>query len=202
MTEGDVQPLAPSARTEGGVLELPETSKGHLDEGPRFYPEQLLTDRSERFLPAERVRPKIIRYPREELPYATAVRITSILSREAAEGRVLMVCVPGRSPERLLIPELERPSEGQWRYLITRAHPWRRQMSMKGRRLLASTVWSDLLVNHQTPEEAAAEWGIPVEAVDEAVRWCEANRALLDMEAQEEARTLHSAGVAIAPARR
>lgn len=131
-----------------------------------------------------------------------AVRITSILSREAAEGRVLMVCVPGRSPERLLIPELERPAEGQWRYLITRAHPWRRQMSIKGRRLLASTVWSDLRVHHQTPEEAAEEWGIPVEAVDEAVRWCEANRALLEMEAQEEARYLHSAGVAIAPARR
>ena len=130
-----------------------------------------------------------------------AVRIAAILSREANEGRTLLVRSPGGIPERLVIPELERPALGGWRYLLERDHPWRRQMSIKGRRLLASTVWRDMVANRQTAPEAAEEWGIPVEAVEEAVRWCEGNRALLDMEAKEEARRLTSAGVDRAPAR-
>jgi len=130
-----------------------------------------------------------------------AVRITAILSREAREGRMLFVQGPGGNAERLVIPELERPNEGAWRYLVEREHPWQRQMSIKGKRLLAATVWRDMLANQLSAAEAAEEWDIPVEAVEEAVRWCEANRALLDMEAREEARRLSSAGVALAPAR-
>ena len=74
-------------------------------------------------------------------------------------------------------------------------------MSIKGRRLLAATVWRDMRSNGQTLAEAAEEWDIPIEAVEEAQRWSEANRSLLDMEAREEARRLTSAGVALAPSR-
>lgn len=130
-----------------------------------------------------------------------AVRISSILAREARAGRVLMVRSPEGRAERLVIPELERPTEGGWRYLVQRDHPWQRQMSIKGKRLLAATVWRDLVANHQTAAKAAEEWGIPVEAVEEAVRWSEANRDLLAMETREEARRLSSAEVAVAPPR-
>lgn len=130
-----------------------------------------------------------------------AVRITAILSRETREGRALMTRGPDGTVERLLIPELERPAGGGWRYLVEREHPWQRQMSVKGRRLLAATVWRDRAVNGQSLAEAAEEWGIPVAAVEEAVQWCEANRPLLEMEAREEARRLSAAGVVIAPAR-
>jgi hypothetical protein len=74
-------------------------------------------------------------------------------------------------------------------------------MSIKGRRLLAATVWRDMTANGQTPEQAAEEWDLAVEAVHEVVRWCEDNRALLEMEAREESRRLASAGVVLAPAR-
>jgi hypothetical protein len=130
-----------------------------------------------------------------------AVRIAGILAREVHEGGSLHVKSPGGASERLVIPELERPSGAPWRYLVDREHPWRRQMMIKGRRLLAATVWRDLLANGQTPEQAAEEWDLPVDAVHEAVRWCEANRSLLEMEAQEEARRLRSAGANLAPAR-
>ena len=130
-----------------------------------------------------------------------AVRIAAVLSREAREGRTLFVQSPGGNPERLVIPELERPAVGGWRYLLEREHPWRRQMSIKGKRLLAATVWRDMVANGQTPAQAAEEWDIPVDAVYEAFTWCEANRALLDMEAKEEARRVTSAGANLAPAR-
>lgn len=32
-----------------------------------------------------------------------------------------------------------------WQYLVTRPHPWRRQLYIKGRKLLASTVWQDMM---------------------------------------------------------
>jgi hypothetical protein len=113
---------------------------------------------------------------------------------------MLFVQSPGGSVERLVIPELARPTEGGWRYLVEREHPWQRQMSIKGKRLLAATVWRDMLANRVSAADAAKEWDIPIEAVEEAVRWCESNRLLLDMEAREEARRLSSAGVALAPA--
>ena len=42
-----------------------------------------------------------------------------------------------------------------WKYLVERPHPWRRQRWIKGRRLLASTVWADMIVNAMSVEEAA-----------------------------------------------
>ena len=40
---------------------------------------------------------------------------------------------------RILIPELETPASEEWRYLVARPHPWRRQLHVKGRRLLAAS---------------------------------------------------------------
>jgi hypothetical protein len=130
-----------------------------------------------------------------------AVRIAAVLSREAMSGRVLMVRDPGGEPQRLVIPDLERPSEGSYRYLVEREHPWRRQMSFKGHRLTAATVWADMVANGHTAEQAAEQWELPVAAIEEAVAWCESHRDLLAMEAREEARRLADAGVARAPAR-
>ena len=46
-----------------------------LPEGPRYYPEEEITDQTERFIAAEIVREKIFLLTREEIPYATAVTI-------------------------------------------------------------------------------------------------------------------------------
>jgi GTP-binding protein Era len=45
--------------------------------GPHLFPEDQVTDRSQRFLAAELVREKIVRQLGDELPYATAVEIES-----------------------------------------------------------------------------------------------------------------------------
>jgi len=50
-----------------------EVVLGYLPEGPPLFPEDALTDRSERFLTAELVREQVLRRTREELPYTTAV---------------------------------------------------------------------------------------------------------------------------------
>jgi hypothetical protein len=76
----------------------------------------------------------------------------------------------------------------QWRWLIERPHPWRRQLWVKGRKLLASAVWLDALTNGMGPREAAANWDLPQDACDEIFAYCDANETLIDAEANEERR--------------
>lgn len=124
-----------------------------------------------------------------------AVRTLMILSRETKRGRRIYLTDENGEKERLLIPELERSHQNEWVYLVTRPHPWRRQLYVKGRRLRASSVWSDMITNDMSIDEAADDWDLPVEAVEEIINYCEANRELLAMEADEERRFLESRGV-------
>jgi GTP-binding protein Era len=54
----------------------------HLTEGPRYYPEDMVTDQPEWFVTAELIREKILRLTREEVPHAVAVEITDMKSRQ------------------------------------------------------------------------------------------------------------------------
>jgi len=54
----------------------------YLPEGPRYYPEDLMTDQYERFMAAEIVREKIMERTSEEIPYAVAVEVLQWKERE------------------------------------------------------------------------------------------------------------------------
>lgn len=86
-----------------------------------------------------------------------------------------------------------------WQYLVNRPHPWRKQLYIKGRKLLASTIWRDMISNQMSPEEAAENWDLPQLAINEAICYCESNQELLALEAAEERYRLESKGVAIEP---
>lgn len=78
-----------------------------------------------------------------------------------------------------------------WQYLAKRNHPWRKQLyvkgqNVKGQKLLASTIWQDMIANKMSVEEAADNWDLPLDAIDEVVRYCESYRDLL-LEAEKEA---------------
>ena len=45
-------------------------------------------------------------------------------------------------------PETSLQNTDRWQYLVKRPHPWRRQLYIKGRKLLASTVWQDAIANN------------------------------------------------------
>jgi GTP-binding protein Era len=62
--------------TEGaGAGEVTCALKGLVPEGPRYFPEDMVTDRSERFLVCELIREKALRYLRDEVPHGVAVGI-------------------------------------------------------------------------------------------------------------------------------
>jgi len=74
----------------------------------------------------------------------------------------------------------------QWQYLETHPSSWRKQLYFKGSKLTAFTVWSDMIANKDTINETASNWELPVEAIREAVEYCETNQELLQLEAEAE----------------
>ena len=124
-----------------------------------------------------------------------AVQLATLLLGEVSQGNRLFVGKSLGTAVRLAIPELEARAHGQWRWLVERPHPWRRQLWVKGRKLLASAVWLDALTNGMGPREAAENWDLTLEACEEIFAYCEANRALIEAEANEERQRLKRANV-------
>ncbi len=66
-----------SALTGDGVDSLLSEIPGYLPVGPRYFPEDVPTDATERFLCAEIIREKVFLQTSQEIPYSTAVLIDS-----------------------------------------------------------------------------------------------------------------------------
>jgi GTP-binding protein Era len=62
-----------SAAKAKGMDELLEAIVRRLPEGPRYFPEDQVTDQPERFLAAEIIREKVLTHTGQEVPYSTAV---------------------------------------------------------------------------------------------------------------------------------
>ncbi|WP_448873572.1 GTPase Era [Desulfobulbus propionicus] len=68
--------IVPISALQGtGVETLVEQLVSHLPEGPRYYPDDLPTDATERFIASEIIREKVFLLTRDEVPYSTAVVI-------------------------------------------------------------------------------------------------------------------------------
>jgi GTP-binding protein Era len=72
-----------SALKNDGVESLVGEIWKVLPEGPRYFPEEMMTDRSERFIAAEMIREKITLLTHKEIPYATAVVVDAFKEDEA-----------------------------------------------------------------------------------------------------------------------
>ncbi|CUS49131.1 MAG: GTP-binding protein Era [Idiomarinaceae bacterium HL-53] len=69
----DILPM--SAKSPEHIPQLKSIVRKYLTEGIHFFPEDYVTDRSVRFMIAEIVREKLMRYTGDELPYSTTVEI-------------------------------------------------------------------------------------------------------------------------------
>jgi len=65
-----------SALTGDGVERLLRELRSRLKEGPMFFPVDMKTDQSEKFLISEIIREKIYYHTRRELPYSSAVSVS------------------------------------------------------------------------------------------------------------------------------
>lgn len=67
-----------SAAKGKNVDELLKLMVENMPEGPKYYPEDMLTDVQERFVASEIIREKALRFLSEEVPHGIAVEITSM----------------------------------------------------------------------------------------------------------------------------
>lgn len=75
----------------------------HLPESPPYYPEDALTDKSERFLAGEMIREKILMQYRQEVPYAVEVEIESFLEEEKLIRISAIIYVERESQKGIMI---------------------------------------------------------------------------------------------------
>jgi len=88
-----------SARTGAGVPELVEYLVSRMEPGPRYYPEDMITDVPDQVHVAELVREQLFHVTRQELPYSIATRITEwewpririeiLVERDSQKGMVI-----------------------------------------------------------------------------------------------------------------
>lgn len=72
----DFREIFPISALKGeGVEHLLRLVKDMLPEGPQYYPDDIQTDATERFIAAEFIREKITLLTKQEIPYSTAVDI-------------------------------------------------------------------------------------------------------------------------------
>ena len=78
-----------SAMTGEGIEILLEEIMEALPESPPYYPEDMITDQTERFLVSEVIREKVIEQTFQEIPYSTAVTIESF--KEHPEKNLVVI---------------------------------------------------------------------------------------------------------------
>ncbi len=80
----DFREIFPISALKGdGIDDLLKAVKVLLPEGPPFYPDDIQTDATERFIAAEFIREKITLMTKQEIPYAIAVEIDLFKEDEA-----------------------------------------------------------------------------------------------------------------------
>lgn len=76
----DIIPI--SAKSGENVHSLIEAIVDLLPEGPRYYPEDMVTDQPVSFIVAELIREKVLQLTREEVPHSVAVQVEEMEKRK------------------------------------------------------------------------------------------------------------------------
>ncbi|WP_302826706.1 GTPase Era [Anaerofustis stercorihominis] len=77
-----IKEIVPISAMKGeNINELVEVIEKYLPQGPMYFPEDMVTDRSERFVISELIREKILRSLKEEIPHGTAVEVMLMKKR-------------------------------------------------------------------------------------------------------------------------
>lgn len=82
-----VKEIVPISATSGDNVDLLlQNIKDYLPEGPRYYPEDFITDKSERFIVSEIIREKTLTNLREEVPHGIGVIVESMKPTKDGQG--------------------------------------------------------------------------------------------------------------------
>lgn len=89
-----------SARDKLNLEGLLEEIKKYLPHGPRYYPEDMVTDQPERCIIAELIREKALELTRDEIPHAIAVDIEEMTTRPKGDVYIRAVLYVERTSQK------------------------------------------------------------------------------------------------------
>ena len=97
-----------SALMNEGVQDLLDAIVDTLPEGPKYFPDDQLTDRTERFFVSEIIREQILTQYHQEIPYSVEIGIESFEETETKDGKELarisaLIYVSRKSQKPILI---------------------------------------------------------------------------------------------------
>jgi hypothetical protein len=123
----------------------------------------------------------------------TGRALLTLFSRLAAaiEQGTVISFLPSDDPRAIdAVPELTAAlrAESRYRFLVAVPHKWRRQLTLKGRRITAGQLVATMDAENWGVDQAALEFDVDPLAVAEAVDYVSRYRALIDAEAVEERR--------------
>ena len=94
---------AVSAKHGLRIANLLELLKPYLPESIPMYPEDMVTDKSSRFLAMEIVREKLFRYLGEELPYAMNVEVEQFEEEESGLFRIYIAVLVDKDSQKAIL---------------------------------------------------------------------------------------------------
>ncbi len=97
------QVMPVSAAKGSNVLELEKEIESHLHLSPPYFPQEQITDKSDRFLAAELIREKIMRLLGQEIPYAVAVEVEAFEEQQNIIKIAAIVWVERNNQKSIII---------------------------------------------------------------------------------------------------
>ena len=95
-----------SAKTKDGVSKLLDLIVEYLPEGPRYFPEDQISDKPERFFIAETIREKLFINAQQEIPYASSIVVEEFKERSNGITYIrALIYAERESQKRILIGE-------------------------------------------------------------------------------------------------
>ncbi len=92
-----------SARMGDNVSALVSEIEGYLEEGPQFFPGDLITDQPERQIVAEYIREKALRLLNQEIPHGIAVEIEKMHKKDNGTYEILAAIYCERQSHKAII---------------------------------------------------------------------------------------------------
>ncbi len=92
-----------SALTGENLDKLLDLLLQYLPEGPRYFPEDMVTDQQERDLVAEIIREKALHFLQQEVPYAVAVQVNEFKERREDLVYISAIIVVERPTQKMIV---------------------------------------------------------------------------------------------------
>jgi uncharacterized protein (DUF433 family) len=96
-----------------------------------------------------------------------------------------------------MLRRMSTPNPTSWKYLEPRPQSAYRQLFVKGTRIRARVLYGFFMSEEDpwTPEQIAAEYALPLEAVQEAIAYCQSNPPEIERDFRREEALMEATGM-------